>query len=137
MKTLQAVVSSRDGGTRATLLLLLRRTSTLRPPHSRALLPSPSHRCFAAYAQVPPISLSSSESDDTKRPKEEVQSKEDDASSSNPWRHFHAFSGMDEYMDATLIHYTNKSDSGDVLEKVTRSDPSQPDATQKRTTEDK
>lgn len=31
-----------------------------------------------------------------------------EANGRNPWSHFQAFSGMDEYMDVTLIQYRNE-----------------------------
>lgn len=53
--------------------------------------------------------------------------------SSDPWRHFHAFESMDEYVNITLIHYNNSNNSTSTKtpapqEQATASDDKEKDA---------
>lgn len=136
MKILQAAVSL-CGGRFAVKLRHARRTTVAHAPASRAVSSqSPTLRCFTAHAQQPPSS-SSSDDDTTKSSKVNKEgalrdaNEDGDSNSSNPWRHFQAFSGMDEYMDVTLIHYENKNkgESGAVTEK----EPNDPSHTRRAT----
>ncbi|GAB9463720.1 hypothetical protein Gpo141_00001169 [Globisporangium polare] len=142
MKVLQQAVSvsSRGRHFAAKLLRAQRAQGAHAPPSRRALLETHSLRCFAVRAQPPPSSSSlSDEDDDTKSSnagnKKDVlrDANSSSSSSNNPWRHFQAFSGMDAYMDVTLIHYENK---GAGAESEPTDDPPQPDVPQKPTQQD-
>ncbi|KAF1321928.1 hypothetical protein FI667_g11620, partial [Globisporangium splendens] len=60
-----------------------------------------------------------------KKPRDAIAAQSDD-DAKNPWSHFQAFSGMDEYMDVTLIQYKNDESTRDKADANDQGDATAP-----------